>query len=68
MIRPNYAEIDLSNITHNISAIKRSLVPGTKFLAVIKDLETTDNIHVVNGYRTPDEVSADICAIVKGMI
>ena len=39
-----------------------------QFLAVIKDLEATDNIYVVNGYRTPDEVSADICAIVKGMI
>ena len=36
MIRPNYAEIDLSNLTHNITSIKRSLVPGTKFLAVIK--------------------------------
>ena len=39
-----------------------------QFLAVIKDLKTTDNIHVVNGYRTPDEVSADICKIVKDMI
>lgn len=39
-----------------------------QFLAVIKDLEATDNIHVVNGYRTPDEVSADICKIVKEMI
>jgi len=36
VIRPNYAEIDLSNLTHNITSIKRSLVPGTKFLAVIK--------------------------------
>lgn len=36
MIRPNYAEIDLSNLEHNIKAIKGSLVPGTKFLAVIK--------------------------------
>lgn len=39
-----------------------------QFLAVIKDLEATDNIHVVNGYRTPDEVSSDICKIVKEMI
>ena len=39
-----------------------------QFLAVIKDLADTDNIHVVNGYRTPDEVSADICEIVKKMI
>ena len=39
-----------------------------QFLAVIKDLADTDNIHVVNGYRTPDEVSADICKIVKDMI
>ena len=39
-----------------------------QFLAVIKDLANTDNIHVVNGYRTPDEVSADICKIVKEMI
>ena len=39
-----------------------------QFLAVIKDLADTDNIHVVNGYRTPDEVSADICGIVKDMI
>ena len=39
-----------------------------QFLAVIKDLADTDNIHVVNGYRTPDEVSADICKIVKEMI
>ena len=36
MIRPNYAEIDLLNLTHNITSIKRSLIPGTKFLAVIK--------------------------------
>ena len=39
-----------------------------QFLAVIKDLEATDNIHVVNGYRAPDEVSSDICKIVKEMI
>ena len=36
MIRPNYAEIDLSNLAHNITSMKRSLKPGTKFLAVIK--------------------------------
>lgn len=39
-----------------------------QFLAVIRDLAKTDNIHVVNGYRTPDEVSADICKIVEEMI
>ena len=39
-----------------------------QFLAVIRDLAKTDNIHVVNGYRTPDEVSSDICKIVKNMI
>lgn len=39
-----------------------------QFLAVIEDLAKRDNIHVVNGYRTPDEVNADICKIVKEMI
>ena len=39
-----------------------------QFLAVIEDLAKTDNIHVVNGYRTPDEVSSEICKIVKDMI
>ena len=56
---------DSVEIYENVDTLTRV---RNQFLSVIEDLAVTDNIHVVNGYRTPDEVSADICAIVKDMI
>ncbi len=38
-----------------------------KFLSVIDDLSSTDNIKVIDGYRTPDEISAEIIEIVKAL-
>ena len=35
-----------------------------QFLSVINDLKTSDNIRIVNGYRTEDEVSVDILSAV----
>lgn len=34
--RPTYAEINLSNISANISAIKKFIPPKTKFMAIVK--------------------------------
>jgi dTMP kinase len=31
-----------------------------KFMSVINDLSDTDNIHIINGYRTPDEIAEEI--------
>lgn len=39
-----------------------------KFLSVIEDLSKTDNIRIIDGYRTPEEVSAEIAAIIGEMI
>ncbi len=38
-----------------------------KFLSVIDDLSDTDNIKVIDGYRTPDEVAAEIIEIVNAL-
>lgn len=38
-----------------------------KFLSVIEDLSKTDNIRIIDGYRTPEEVSAEIAAIIGEM-
>ena len=35
-----------------------------KFLSVINDLSSTDNIRIIDGYRAPDEVAKDIAEIV----
>ena len=35
-----------------------------KFLFVVKDLSTTDNVKIIDGYRSVEAVSADIFAIV----
>ena len=39
-----------------------------QFLSVIRDLGERDNICIVDGYRTENEVSADIIAIVDAML
>ena len=39
-----------------------------KFLSVIEDLAETDNVHVIDGYRTPNEISRDICAVISEII
>jgi dTMP kinase len=39
-----------------------------KFLSVIDDLRATDNICVIDGYRTPEEISADIRAAIDKLI
>lgn len=38
-----------------------------RFLSVIRDLSETDNICIIDGYRTVEEISEDICAIVSKM-
>ncbi|MBE6576992.1 MAG: dTMP kinase [Ruminococcaceae bacterium] len=38
-----------------------------KFLSVIDDLSATDNIKVINGYRTPEEVAAEIQKTVNAL-
>ena len=38
-----------------------------QFLSVIDDLEGNDNIRIIDGYRTPEEIFADIRKIVEDM-
>ena len=35
-MRNNYAEISISNLTHNIDELRKNLSPATRFLAVVK--------------------------------
>lgn len=48
---------DSVEIYENVETLTRV---REQFLSVINDLKTSDNIRIVNGYRTEDEVSADI--------
>lgn len=38
-----------------------------RFLSVIRDLSDTDNVCIVDGYRSVEDISEDICAIVSKM-
>ena len=53
---------DSVEIYENIDTLTRV---REQFLSVIRDLGETDNICIVDGYRTPNEVAEDIYAIVS---
>lgn len=55
---------DSVEIYENVETLTRV---REQFLSVIRDIGDTDNIRIVEGYRTPNEVFADIKDIIEKM-
>lgn len=55
---------DSVEIYENVETLTRV---REQFLSVIRDIGDTDNIRIVDGYRTPNEVFADIKDIIEKM-
>ena len=56
---------DTVEIYENIETLSKV---REQFLSVIRDLGETDNICIVDGYRSVEEISEDIYAIVCGLV